>query len=60
MSNWCLGCHNEIPDGDLCSMCNSLLTDQEKRDMGLLWTPTNEEEIHRAMERLIDDPNIPF
>jgi hypothetical protein len=72
MSNWCLGCHREIHDGDYCSMCRVQLGvdslgrpyQLERRDPNFdierPYKPEPERVDPQPESTEPDDPSIPF
>lgn len=58
MSNWCMGCGREIPNGDYCSICRALGNDNPYEYYGDQW---EEKYAYTAwLIPYIQDDVIPF
>jgi hypothetical protein len=57
MSNWCMGCHRVIPDGDYCSSCKIRIQWREERRREELT-----QDLGPALVSVEEDfdPEIPF
>jgi hypothetical protein len=49
MTNWCLGCHREIPDGDYCGACIPMT---EEAEIMLFGTPEEQENYQRKWDSI--------